>query len=88
MRAERPELIGRLEQLQDIALVADIALHRDGLAVLRLDGGDHVLGGGFIAGIADANSKPARGGGDGGGAADAAATAGDDRNFVGQACPQ
>ncbi len=38
----------------------------------------------FIAGVADADPKTARRGGDGGGAADAAATAGDDCNFVGQ----
>src|ERR1700674_1420215 len=86
-RAERAERIGGPEQRQNIALIADIAFHRDRLAVLRLDGGDDAQRRGFIAGIADADPKAARRGGNRGGAADATATAGDDDNPVCQICP-
>src|SRR3984893_7217788 len=86
-RAERSEFVGCLEQREDIAFACDIALHRDRLAVLRLDGGDHVTCRGFIAGIADANPKTAAGGGNRGGAADAAAAAGDHYDLVGQDSP-
>ncbi len=80
--AKRSEPVGRLEQRQDIALFADIAFHRDGLAVVRLDGGHHLARGGLIAGVADTNPESACRGGDCGGAADAAAAAGDDHNPV------
>ena len=86
-RAERSEPVGRLEQRHDIALFADIAFHRDGLAVARLDGGDHLVRGGFIARIADAHPESACRGGDRGGTADAAAAAGDDHNPVRQNSP-
>ena len=83
-RTERSELVGSFEQRKDIALVADIALQRHCLAIFRLDRRDHGLRRRLVAGVADADPKPAARGSDGGGAADPAATAGDDGNSVSQ----
>ena len=87
-RAERPELVGGLEQRQDIAFLGDIAFHRDRLAVAGADLRDDLVGRGLVAGIADDDPKAARRRRDGGGAADAAATAGNNDYFVGQIRPQ
>src|SRR5712664_1709538 len=86
-RAERSECVGRLEQREDVALVADIAFHRDRPAVTGFDRGDDAARGGLIAGIADADPKAPRRGGNRGGAADTSASAGDDDNPVCQICP-
>src|SRR6185437_3097642 len=51
--AERAELVGNLEQFQDIALYGDVAFHRDRLAVPGLDHGHDLVRRDLVAGIAD-----------------------------------
>src|ERR1700731_835228 len=82
-RAERAERVGGLEQRENVALAADIAFHRDRLAVAGFDTRDDVAGGGFVVGVADTNPKTAGSGGNWGGGANAAASPGEDDDFVG-----
>ena len=79
-----PNLSAASNSVEDIALLGDVAFHRDRLAVAGFDDGDHAAGGGLVAGIADADPEAAASRRNGGGAADAAASAGDDGNLVGQ----
>lgn len=51
--AELSERIRLLEQVENVGLDADIALHRNGLAVAGLDRSDDVVGRRLVAGIAD-----------------------------------
>src|SRR6185503_6873545 len=85
--AERSELVGRLEQPENIALLADVALHRDRLAVLRLDVGDDFLCRGLIRGIAHDDPIAARSGSERSSAADAAAATGYDYNPIRHVSP-
>src|SRR6185436_9549464 len=78
----RAELVGGHKQLEDIALLGDVAFHRDRLAVLALDFGNDLLRRRLVTGVTDNHAKAARRGGDGGGAADAATAAGDNNNLV------
>ncbi|GCC44513.1 hypothetical protein chiPu_0028508, partial [Chiloscyllium punctatum] len=87
-RAERAEAVGGLEQRENIRLAADVAFHRDRLAVLGLDRGDDFVRRSLIGGIADHDAVAARGGCERGGAADAAAAAGDDNDLVRHIDPQ
>src|SRR5262249_55949459 len=87
-RAERAELVRRCEDAENVGLVADVAFHRDRLAVGGFDFRNHLVGRGLIAGIADHDAKAAHGGRKRGGAADAAAPAGDDDDLVGHSCPR
>ena len=81
-RPERTELIGRLEQREDIAFLGDVAFHRDGLAVLALDFANDFVRRRLVTGVTDDDPKAAGRRGNRGGAADAAATAGDNNAVI------
>ena len=78
--AERSEAIGGLEQCENVLLAADVAFHRDRLAIAGLDLRDDLVRSRLIAGIADDDTKATLGGFERRGATNTAASAGDDND--------
>ena len=86
-RAERAELVGGLEQFEDITSLRRHRISPRSPCRSALNRGDHFLAPRPCCWHSRRRPETARRGGDGGGAADAAATAGDDGYFVGHTRP-